>query len=34
AHTRDAFAKGALAAAEFIVQQPPGLYSIKDLFNS
>lgn len=34
AHTRDAFAKGALAAAEFIAQQPPGLYSIKDLFNS
>lgn len=33
AHTRDAFAKGALAAAEFIAKQPPGLYSIKDLFN-
>lgn len=34
AHTRDAFAKGALVAAEFIAQQAPGLYSIKDLFNS
>ncbi len=32
AHNRDAFAKGALLAAEFIVRQPPGLYSLQDLF--
>ncbi len=32
AHSRDAFAKGALLAATFLVEQPPGLYSIKDLF--
>lgn len=34
AHTRDTFAKGALAAAEFIAKQPPGLYSINDLYTS
>ncbi len=34
AHSRDAFAKGALVAAEFIAQQPPGVYSIEDLFHS
>ena len=32
AHTRDAFAKGALLAAAFIAAKSPGLYSIKDLF--
>jgi len=26
AHTRDTFARGALRAAEWVVQQPPGLY--------
>ncbi len=28
AHTRDTFARGALRAAEWVVQQPPGLYSM------
>jgi 4-hydroxy-tetrahydrodipicolinate reductase len=31
-HTRDAFAKGALAAARFLVLQKPGLYGMHDLF--
>ena len=31
AHSRDAFARGALIAAEFISRQPPGLYSMNDL---
>jgi 4-hydroxy-tetrahydrodipicolinate reductase len=26
AHTRDAFARGALRAARFVVGKPPGLY--------
>lgn len=30
--SRDAFARGALAAAKFLVKQPAGLYSIHDLF--
>jgi 4-hydroxy-tetrahydrodipicolinate reductase len=34
AHSRDAFAHGALIAAEFLSKQPPGLYSLKDLFKS
>ena len=28
AHTRDTFARGALRAAQWVVQQPPGLYSM------
>lgn len=32
AHSRDAFAQGALIGAKFLIQQPPGLYSLKDLF--
>lgn len=32
AHSRDAFAKGALIAASFLANQKPGLYSISDLF--
>ncbi|MEX0830595.1 MAG: 4-hydroxy-tetrahydrodipicolinate reductase [Nitrospirales bacterium] len=28
AHTRDTFARGALRAAEWVAQQPPGLYSM------
>ncbi len=31
AHTRDVFAKGALAAAHFLIGKPPGLYSMDDL---
>ena len=34
AHSRDAFAQGALLGAKFLVHQPPGLYSIKDLFQA
>ncbi len=33
AHSRDAFAHGALRGAKFIVKQSPGLYSLKDLFH-
>lgn len=32
AHSRDAFAQGALMGAKFLAKQPPGLYSLKDLF--
>ena len=32
AHSRDAFAAGALMGAKFLAKQPPGLYSLKDLF--
>jgi 4-hydroxy-tetrahydrodipicolinate reductase len=32
-HSRDAFARGALRAALFLIRQPPGLYSVKDLFS-
>ena len=32
AHSRDAFARGALSAAAFLVKQPPGLYGMEDLF--
>jgi 4-hydroxy-tetrahydrodipicolinate reductase len=31
AHTRDTFARGALRAAEWVVQKPPGLYSMADV---
>ena len=31
AHTRDCFARGALAGAKFIVSQPPGLYTMGDV---
>ncbi|MFQ6048513.1 MAG: 4-hydroxy-tetrahydrodipicolinate reductase, partial [Phycisphaerae bacterium] len=31
AHTRETFARGALRAAEWIVHQPPGLYSMHDV---
>jgi 4-hydroxy-tetrahydrodipicolinate reductase len=33
AHSRDAFAHGALIAAKFLVKQPPGLYNLKSLFD-
>lgn len=33
AHSRDVFAKGALAAALFLIDQPPGLYGMDDLLN-
>lgn len=33
AHSRDAFAAGALIGAKFLLGQPAGLYSLKDLFN-
>lgn len=32
AHSRDVFAKGALLGAAFLTTQPPGLYSLRDLF--
>jgi len=31
AHTRDTFARGALRAAQWVVQQPPGLYSMSNV---
>lgn len=31
AHTRDTFAVGAIRAAKYIVNQPPGLYDMKDV---
>ena len=31
AHTRDTFARGALRAAKWVVQQPPGLYSMSNV---
>jgi 4-hydroxy-tetrahydrodipicolinate reductase len=31
AHNRDGFALGAVLAAEFLQQQPPGLYRMKDV---
>lgn len=33
AQSRDVFARGALLAAKFIRNRPPGLYSVKDLFS-
>ena len=33
AHSRDSFAYGALLGAKFLVKQPPGLYSLKEMFN-
>ncbi|HSX25951.1 MAG TPA: dihydrodipicolinate reductase C-terminal domain-containing protein [Chlamydiales bacterium] len=33
AHTRDAFARGALAAALFLSRQPPGLYNMDNLLD-
>jgi 4-hydroxy-tetrahydrodipicolinate reductase len=33
AQSREVFARGALLAAKFLKTQPPGLYSVKDLFN-
>lgn len=32
AHSRDTFAQGALLGAKFLVKQPPGFYSLYDLF--
>jgi 4-hydroxy-tetrahydrodipicolinate reductase len=32
-HTRDAFARGALAAARFLAGKPPGLYGMDNLFD-
>ncbi len=34
ASSRDAFAQGALMAAKFLVNQPPGLYSLKDVHSA
>ncbi len=34
AHSRDAFAQGALLAAKFLLQKPPGLYTLQDLFSN
>lgn len=34
AHSREAFAQGALAAARFLVGKPAGLYSMDNLFSS
>jgi 4-hydroxy-tetrahydrodipicolinate reductase len=31
AHSRNAFARGSLAAAAFLLTQPPGLYGMNDL---
>lgn len=31
AHTRDTFARGAIRAAKFIAQKPPGMYSMSDV---
>lgn len=31
AHTRDTFARGALRAAQWVIKQPPGLYSMNDV---
>lgn len=33
AHSRDAFVKGALAAAHFLIGKPPGLYTMDNLFS-
>ncbi len=33
AHSRDPFARGALRAAEWVVNQPPGLYGMADVLN-
>ena len=33
AHTRDTFARGALTAAKFVAQAPPGFYSMGDLLS-
>jgi 4-hydroxy-tetrahydrodipicolinate reductase len=33
AHSRDAFAHGALIGAKFLAKQPPGLYSLKDVYH-
>lgn len=32
AHSRDAYARGALAAAQFLLGKPPGLYTMDNLF--
>ena len=33
AHSKDVFATGALKAAEFIIRQKPGIYSMNDMLN-
>jgi 4-hydroxy-tetrahydrodipicolinate reductase len=33
-HTREAFARGAIAAAQFLFGKPPGLYGMDNLFDS
>ncbi|MCA9481767.1 MAG: 4-hydroxy-tetrahydrodipicolinate reductase, partial [Nitrospira sp.] len=33
AHTRDTFARGALRAAAWVVNKPPGLYSMADVLD-
>ena len=32
-HSREAFARGAIAAAHFLIDQPPGLYGMDNLLN-
>jgi 4-hydroxy-tetrahydrodipicolinate reductase len=34
AHSRDAFAHGALMGAKFLAKQPPGLHSLKDVYTA
>jgi 4-hydroxy-tetrahydrodipicolinate reductase len=34
AHSRDAFASGALIGAKFLATQPPGLYTLRDLYSA
>ncbi len=33
-HSREAFARGALVAAKFLKNKPPGLYSLKDIYET
>ncbi|WDT78967.1 MAG: hypothetical protein MPW14_17640 [Candidatus Manganitrophus sp.] len=33
AHSRNNFARGALLAARWVAQQPPGLYDMMDVLN-
>jgi 4-hydroxy-tetrahydrodipicolinate reductase len=33
AHSRALFAEGAICAAEFLIQQPAGLYNMQDFLN-
>lgn len=33
AHSREVFARGALKAAKFLIEQPPGIYSMEEVIN-